>query len=56
MAVFNALVKSLRDESAQVRINAIEVLMNSEDDRAIDLIKGMLDDNNQEVVKNAVIA
>lgn len=54
--VFNALIKSLRDESPQVRINAIEVLMNSEDDRAIDLIKGMLDDNNQEVVKNAVIA
>ncbi|MBQ3642061.1 HEAT repeat domain-containing protein [bacterium] len=54
--VFNALVKSLRDESAQVRINAIEVLMNSEDDRAIDLIKGMLEDNNQEVVQNAVIA
>ena len=54
--VFNALVKSLRDESPQVRINAIEVLMNSEDDRAIDLIKGMLEDNNQEVVKNAVIA
>lgn len=54
--VFNALVKSLRDESPQVRINAIEVLMNSEDDRAIDLIKGMLEDNNREVVQNAVIA
>lgn len=54
--VFNAVVKSLRDESAQVRINAIEVLMNSEDNRAIDLIKEMLDDNNQEVVQNAVIA
>ena len=54
--VFNALVKSLRDESPQVRINAIEVLMNSEDDRAIDLIKGMLSDQNREVVQNAVIA
>lgn len=54
--VFNALVKSLRDESPQVRINAIEVLMNSEDDRAVGLIKGMLDDNNKEVVQNAVIA
>lgn len=54
--VFNALVKSLRDESPQVRINAIEVLMNSEDDRAVDLIKGMLEDNNREVVQNAVIA
>ena len=54
--VFNAIVKSLRDESPQVRINAIEVLMNSDDDRAIDLIKGMLDDQNKEVVQNAVIA
>ena len=54
--VFNALVKSLRDESPQVRINAIEVLMNSDDDRAIGLIKGMLDDSNKEVVQNAVIA
>lgn len=54
--VYNALVKSLRDESPQVRINAIEVLMNSEDDRAIDLIKGMLSDNNRDVVQNAVIA
>ena len=54
--VFNALVKSLRDESPQVRINAIEVLMNSDDDRAVGLIKVMLNDNNQEVVQNAVIA
>ena len=54
--VFNALVKSLRDESPQVRINAIEVLINSDDDRAIGLIKGMLDDQNREVVQNAVIA
>lgn len=54
--VFNALVKSLRDESPQVRINTIEVLMNSEDERAIGLIKSMLDDPNREVVQNAVIA
>ncbi len=54
--VFNALVKSLSDESAQVRINAIEVLMNSNDDRAIPLIKKMLDDKSREVVQNAVIA
>ena len=54
--VFNALIKSLRDESPQVRINAIEVLMNSDDDRAIGLIKGMLEDQNREVVQNAVIA
>lgn len=54
--VFNALVKSLRDESPQVRINAIEVLMNTDDERSVDLIKGMLSDQNREVVQNAVIA
>ncbi|MBE7705133.1 MAG: HEAT repeat domain-containing protein [Cyanobacteria bacterium SIG29] len=54
--VFRALVKSLQDESPQVRINAIEVLMNSDDSRAVDLIKNMLEDNNREVVQNAVIA
>ena len=53
---FKAIVKSLYDESPQVRINAIEVLMNSEDDRAIELIKKMLADTNREVVQNAVIA
>lgn len=54
--VFNAIVKSLNDESPQVRINAIEVLMNSDDDRAIPLIKNMLSDLNSEVVQNAVVA
>ncbi len=54
--VFNALIKSLSDESPQVRINAIEVLMNSEDERAIPLIKKMLDDRSRDVVQNAVIA
>ncbi len=54
--VFNALIKSLSDESPQVRINAIEVLMNSEDERAVDLIKKMLFDTSKDVVQNAVIA
>lgn len=54
--VRSALIKSLRDESPQVRINAIEVLMNSEDPQAEKLIRGMLEDNNREVVQNAVIA
>ncbi len=54
--VHNALVKALRDESPRVRINAIEVLMNSNDERAEELIRNMLFDNNQEVVQNAVIA
>lgn len=54
--VFSAIVKSLRDESAQVRINAIEALMNSEDERAVSLIKEMLADTNRDVVQNAVIA
>ncbi len=54
--VFKALKNSLIDESAQVRINAIEALMNTEDSRVVDLIKSMLKDEDQEVVKNAVIA
>lgn len=54
--VHSALVKSLQDESPQVRINAIEVLMNSDDPKAEELIRGMLEDNNREVVQNAVIA
>lgn len=54
--VFKAAEKSLNDESPQVRINAIEVLMNSEDERAVDLIKNMLNDSSADVVQNAVIA
>lgn len=54
--VFKALKNSLMDESAQVRINAIEALMNTDDSRVVDLIKSMLNDSEQEVVKNAVIA
>ena len=54
--VMKALKNSLMDESAQVRISAIEALMNTEDDRAVLLIKQMLKDQDEEVVKNAVIA
>ena len=54
--VFDAVRKSLVDESPQIRINAIEVLMNSDDSRAGELIKKMLFDSNAEVVQNAVIA
>lgn len=54
--VFKALEHSLTDESACIRINAIEALMDSEDERAYDLIKGMLEDLDDEVKKNALIA
>ncbi len=54
--VFKALKNSLDDESAQIRINAIEALMNSEDERAVALIKKSLNDKDDEVVENAVIA
>lgn len=54
--VFFALKKSLMDESAMVRINAIEALMNSEDDRAADCIKICLTDPDDEVKRNALIA
>lgn len=54
--VFKALKHALCDESPQIRINAIEALMDSDDNRAYDLIKEMLDDLDEEVKKNALIA
>lgn len=54
--VFKALEHALSDESPHIRINAIEALMDSEDERAYDLIKNMLEDLNDEVKKNALIA
>lgn len=55
--VFRALKNSLTDESAQVRINAIEAIMNSEHPKAIETIKKCLEnDADEEVKKNAMIA
>lgn len=55
--VFRALKNSLSDESAQVRINAIEALMESSHPRAIETIKKCLEtDSDDEVKKNAMIA
>ena len=55
--VFRALKNSLSDESAQVRINAIEALMDSEHPKAFDTIKDVLEnDTDYEVKKNAMIA
>lgn len=53
---FKALKKSLTDENPQIRINAIEAIMNYEHTESSALIKKMLNDENEEVVKNAVIA
>lgn len=55
--VFRALKNSLSDESSQVRINAIEALMDSEHPKAFDTIKHSLEtDSDAEVKKNAMIA
>ena len=55
--VFNALKQSLFDESVQVRIDAIEAIMNSEHPKAYDVIKTcMIEDSDEEVKKNALIA
>lgn len=54
--VVKALKNSLMDDSPQIRINAIEALMNSGDESAAELIKPMLQDENEEVVQNAVVA
>jgi len=55
--VFKALKNSLADESAQVRINAIEAIMDSEHPKAFETIKQvLLNDKDEEVKKNAMIA
>ena len=55
--VFRALNASLDDESAQVRINAIEAIMDSNHPQACHVIKNCLDnDTDLEVKKNAMIA
>lgn len=54
--VIKALKHSLMDSSPMVRINAIEAIMNSEDENAIELIRPCLDDEDDEVKRNALIA
>ncbi len=55
--VFNALKNSLVDESPQIRINAIEAIMESENPRAVETIRTCLtEDEDEEVKKNALIA
>lgn len=54
--VMKAFKNSLYDVSPMVRINAIEAIMNSEDDEAADLIRPCLHDDDDEVKKNALIA
>lgn len=54
--VFSALKNSLVDDSAQVRISAIEAIMNSENPKSSETIKPLLQDNDEEVRKNALIA
>ncbi len=54
--VFYALKSSLADESPQIRINAIEALMESNHPKAVEAIKECLEDKDEEVRKNALIA
>ena len=54
--VFNALKMSLMDESPQIRINAIEAMMDSEHPEAYETIKSCLFDDDDEVKKNALVA
>lgn len=55
--VFKALKSSLSDESSQVRIEAIEALMDSEHPHSYEIIKNVLEtDSDEEVKKNALIA
>ena len=54
--IMKALKNSLLDSSPMVRINAIEAIMNGESEDAVSLIKPCLNDENDEVKKNALIA
>lgn len=54
--VFHALKLSLDDESPQIRINAIEAIMDCEHPDAFMTIKSCLLDPDDEVKKNALIA
>ena len=54
--VLKVLKSSLMDSSPMVRINVIEALMNSEFDEAQELIHSALNDENEEVQRNALIA
>jgi HEAT repeat protein len=55
--VFNALKNSLVDDSPQVRINAIEAIMESDNPHAVETIRTcLMDDEDEEVKKNAMIA
>lgn len=54
--VIKALKSSLMDSSPMVRINAIEAIMNSDEEDAANLIKPSLQDEDDEVKRNALIA
>jgi len=54
--VFNALKVALMDQSPQIRINAIEAIMDSEHPDSYDVIKTCLFDDDDEVKKNALVA
>ncbi|MBP7211628.1 HEAT repeat domain-containing protein [bacterium] len=54
--VMTALKHSLTDDSTYVRINAIEALMNSGEEEAVELIRERLKDSDEEVRKNALVA
>ena len=54
--VLHVFKNSLMDASPMVRINAIEALMNSEYDEAPELIRTALQDSDEEVQRNALIA
>ena len=54
--VFTALKNSLKDESVQVRVNAVEALSNLDDSRVNDVLYSSLTDKSDEVVRNVIIA
>lgn len=54
--ILRVLKGSLMDSSPIVRINAIEAIMNSDEENSADIIRPCLQDEDEEVRKNALIA
>ncbi len=54
--VINALEEALEDESSQVKLNALESISNANCTELFEPVKKLLDDEDEDVVKSAVIA
>jgi HEAT repeat protein len=54
--IFRALSNALLDESAYIRLSAIETLAELDDDRVLDLLRPMINDEEEDVARGAISA